>query len=108
LTFTPRKWQKDHPALRCPRQKSNSFEFWPEAESFWELHSAISGGTGEQWTRRELFIFLELLFAVFREAVLNGEFLTKEELSSCPGLRDSHLRLGFPLANGLLLGSRFK
>jgi hypothetical protein len=57
LTFTPRKWQKGHPTPRCPRQKSNSFEFLAEAESFWELHSAISGATGEQWTRRELFIF---------------------------------------------------
>jgi hypothetical protein len=40
-----------------PNQASNSFEFFAEAESVWELHSAISGGAGEQWTRRELFIF---------------------------------------------------
>jgi len=39
-----------------PIQASNSFEFLAEAESFWELHSAISMGTGGQWTRRELFI----------------------------------------------------
>jgi hypothetical protein len=40
-----------------PTQASNSFEFLAEAESVWELHSAIFGGAGEQWTRRELFIF---------------------------------------------------
>jgi hypothetical protein len=36
-----------------PSHASNSFEFFAEAESVWEL----SGGAGEQWTRRELFIF---------------------------------------------------
>ena len=40
-----------------PTQASNSFEFLAEAESFCELHSAISAGTGGQRTRRELFIF---------------------------------------------------
>jgi len=40
-----------------PTQASNSFELLAEAKSFWELHSAISMGTGGQWTRRELFIF---------------------------------------------------
>jgi hypothetical protein len=40
-----------------PIQASNSFEFLAEAESVWEFHSAISGGAGEQWTKRELFIF---------------------------------------------------
>jgi len=40
-----------------PIQASNSFEFFAAAESFWELHSAISGGAGEHGTRRELFIF---------------------------------------------------
>jgi len=40
-----------------PTQASNSFELLAEAESFWELHSAISMGTGGQCTRRELFIF---------------------------------------------------
>jgi hypothetical protein len=40
-----------------PTQASDSFEFLAEAESFWEVHSAISGGAGEQRTRRELFIF---------------------------------------------------
>jgi hypothetical protein len=52
-----------------PTQTSNSFEFLAEAESFWVLHSAICGGAGEQWTRRELFIFWELLFAVLEEDV---------------------------------------
>jgi hypothetical protein len=36
-----------------PTQASNSFEFFAEAESVWEL----SRGAGEQWARRELFIF---------------------------------------------------
>jgi hypothetical protein len=40
-----------------PTKASNSVESLAEAESVWELHSAISGGADEQWTRRELFIF---------------------------------------------------
>src|SRR5437667_11864860 len=44
-----------------PTKASNSFEFLAKAESFWELHSAISAGTGGQRTRRELFTFGELL-----------------------------------------------
>jgi len=40
-----------------PTKASNSFEFLAKAESFGELHSAISAGTGGQRTRRELFTF---------------------------------------------------
>ena len=50
--------------------------------------------------------FLTTSLRSFWRRCLNGEFLAKEELASCPGSRDSHLRLGFLLANGLLLGSR--
>jgi hypothetical protein len=50
--------------------------------------------------------FFENFSSQFSEKMLKGGFLTKEELSSCPGSRDSHLRLDFPLANDPLLGSR--
>jgi hypothetical protein len=63
---------------------------------------------GNRWTMDEKRIvhFLRGSLRSFRRRCLNGEFLTKEELSSCPGSRALHLGLGFPLANGLLLGSR--
>ena len=41
--------------------------------------------------REENYSFLRTSLRSFRRRCLSGEFLTEEELSSCPGLRDSHL-----------------
>src|SRR6266481_4233093 len=41
--------------------------------------------------REENYSFLRTSLRSFRRRCLNGEFLTEEELSSCPGSRDSHL-----------------
>jgi hypothetical protein len=56
--------------------------------------------------KKRIIHFLRTSLRSFQRRCLNGEFLTKEELSSCPGSRDSRLWLRFLLVNGLLLGLR--
>jgi hypothetical protein len=77
-------------------QASNSFEFLAEAESFWELHSAISAGKGDHGPEENCSLF-ENFAPPFPQKMLKGGIFNKEELSSRPGSRDSHLRLGFPV-----------
>src|SRR6266566_8210218 len=82
-TFTTQVFQ--------PRQAIHS-NFWPKRNPF---------GNFIPMDEKRIVHFLRTSLRSFPRRCLNGEFLTKEELLSCPGSRDSHLCLGFPLANGL-------
>jgi len=69
-----------------PTQASKSFEFLAEAGSFWELHSTNSGGAGEQWMRRELFIF-ENFSSQFSEKMFKRGIFNKRGIIKLPRIK---------------------
>jgi hypothetical protein len=87
-------------------RSSNSFEVLAVTESFWQLYSTIFVGGVDNGREENCSLFDTFFFAVFGEDVKRGIFNKKRNYQADPGEEIRHLRLGFLLANGLLLGSR--